>query len=138
MKKYLAFLVMLFAASSSFAFYRSNYNLTLSNGETVHIDQFLEMYAGGSDEWLLAIQYDADDVQNIPVLCERAKLIWPHLRPLVEAKGWSWGSIRADKKTVITTSVVFKTKKTESVGWAVGYKKVDGKWTIMNKDCKQD
>ena len=120
--------------SLSASLYPSNYELALKNGETIHIDGIIEMYAGGSKEWILAIQYDTDSLDDKPRLCERAELLWPHLQPLIEKKGWSWGSVRASKKT--TSSILGFFKKTDSIAWAVGFQKVDGKWRIMNDECK--
>lgn len=114
MKRFLALVFLIFISVNSLAaLYRDNYDLVLSTGERVYIDRFVEMYAGGSKEWILAIEYDADNIENIALLCKRAKLIWPHLRPFVEAKEWSWGSVRATKKTTVIS--VGGVKRTESV-----------------------
>ncbi|MFT4907060.1 MAG: hypothetical protein ACI978_001135 [Oleispira sp.] len=111
--------------------YPNNYKLTLSTGETITVEKFIEMYAGGDDTWMLAIQYSANDLSDLSYLCKNARLIWPHLKPHVEKKGWDWGTIKAAKRVVIEDDGLVT--KTGIKAYSISFHRVGEEWKISSE-----
>lgn len=116
--------------------YPNNYKLELPTGEEVFIEKFIEMYAGGDDVWMLAIQYSVDDITDLPRLCGNARLIWPHLKPYVEKKGWGWGTIKAAKR--VTFEGADLVNRTGIKAYSISFQKIEGDWQISSESdvCK--
>lgn len=134
-KKYLLLvaLILLIPPSVSASPYMKNYELSLTPQDSVFIYGIIEMYAGGSDDWVLAIQYQADNLENYPLLCKRARLIWPHFKKIADEKGWVWGSVQAAKKTKIPTNGLYN--KVETRTSSIAFNKIDGRWKLVSDKC---
>ena len=111
--------------------YPNNYKLELPTGEEVLIEKFIEMYAGGDDAWMLAVQYKVDDISNLSKLCENARMIWPHLKPYVEKKGWDWGTIKAAKRVTFEGSDLVK--RTGIKAYSISFHRTGSNWKISSE-----
>lgn len=115
--------------------YLTNFELQLSSEQTVFVEKYVVLYAGGDDTWILAIQYTANDLKDISKLCSTAKLIWPHLKPYVEERGWRWGGVRAAQK--IETIDYGSITKGQTAIYSISFEKVESNWEIrsVNNVC---
>ncbi|MBU2863767.1 hypothetical protein KO489_07955, partial [Reinekea forsetii] len=71
--------------------------LKLENGEVLKVDGYEKLWAGSSNEWVLVLRYESDDVEDKVLLRNRASIIWKSFRPLVDQLGFEYAGIKAIK-----------------------------------------
>ncbi|MEZ8103313.1 MULTISPECIES: hypothetical protein [Vibrio] len=129
MVKFLIALFLLFPPLSEAA----TKSVILPSGETIEVQSISKIYAAGSKEWVLIINYITDSIDNKVSLRERADLIWEFFRPIVEKAGYTNAGIKAKAYVHDAEKTIFKKSKAYTF---IIRKSDDGIWRFL-EDEKQ-
>ena len=99
--------------------------IQLSSGEKIEVTSLSKIYATGSKEWVLILNYTVESIDDRQALRDRAELIWDFFRPIVEKKGYANAGIKAieyiknpdGKKSVYSKAYTHVIRKNESGIW---------------------
>ena len=117
--------------SSSLSARPATKKLSLSNGETIEMEQFSKVYAGADDTWVLIFNYVTDSIDDISILKKRAEVIWKDFRPVVVKHGFKAAGITA--KQYVKDEEGLLTSVSESQNYTFVYIKTKtGNWIIKH------
>nr|WP_254313960.1 hypothetical protein [Vibrio coralliilyticus] len=124
------FLIVLFLSSPSLSVAATK-SVMLPSGETIEVQSVSKIYATGSNDWVLIVNYITDSLEDRALLRERANQIWKLFRPIVEEAGYTNAGIKAKVYDRSPEGITLNTSK----GYTFIIRKSDdGSWKFLEDE----